>query len=189
MNNRGTIAFYLFMLFVVFIVLAIAIAYPLTQNADETKNQLGQKRALNETYNLDNCLVNGSEFLQVNTSNPNCNITIANNEGTLAESCPITTVVVRNLTNNTLVANTDYILNATGGVIALQNTSSFNYNLSGNLTFFDYTFCPLGYINCSTTTNYQDKSLCTQLDSFPWFYVLLIIGLAFVIVGAIGRNR
>ena len=189
MNKRGQVAFYLFMIFIVFIILALALSKPLTDNSDEVKNQLGQKRALNETYTLDNCLVNGSEFLQVNTSNSNCNITVANNEGTVTESCPLVNVIVRNITNQTLVSNTDYILNSAIGVIALQNTSSFNYNDSGNITFFDYTYCPLGYINCSTTTNYQDKAFCTQEDSFPWFFIGIVIALALIIISAIGRGQ
>jgi len=44
-------------------------------------------------------------------------------------------------------------------------------------------------INCSNVSDsdYQNRAVCTQLDTFPFFYVGLIFGLGFIIIKTLGR--
>ena len=42
-------------------------------------------------------------------------------------------------------------------------------------------------LDCGNATSYQDKANCTSTDSLPWFYVLIIFGLAGILIKAVGQ--
>lgn len=139
--------------------------------------------AFNESDVLTNCWqqFQGGGAWQVNQSRPACNITVdRNTSGEWQYSgCPLTSVVVRNTTNATAVSGTDYVV--FNGVIALQNTTFWynnSQNNSGNLTYADYNFCPIGYNNDAGARGIAGT-----------WTLLLSLALAFVVLSAIGVKK
>jgi len=87
---------------------------------------------------------------QVNESGPNNTVTYSP-EGWKVLDCPITNVVVTNSTGTVWVLNTDYLLDASQGDIAILNTTSTNVTNTNSLnsSLIDYTYCDDNYMNIS----------------------------------------
>ena len=91
------------------------------------------------------CLNNSGN---VNTTNPNCNITVSKwaNDWRASESqCALSSVVVTNSSGATLSANTDYVLYASSGIVSMRDTAATKNTTNGNVILVDYSYCDAGY--------------------------------------------
>ncbi len=98
--------------------------------------------------------IGGDIRFSVNESNSACNITAnawypAGDWRRLESQCYISSVTVGNSTEN-FVANTDYKVFASEGIIQMLNTSD-TQNGSANTTLSDYSYCGEGYNKSSSS--------------------------------------
>ena len=147
MNKRGEVTTGDLIVSFIAIIVCVVLIQQIFANESTATDRL---IAYNETDTFANCWQNmqAGGAWQVNQSKLACNITVdRNTSGEWQYSgCPLTSVVMRNLTNSTAVSGTDYVV--FGGVVALQNTTFWynnTFNNTGNTTYLDYSFCGVGY--------------------------------------------
>lgn len=142
MNNKGQTGLgTIFMTFIVLIV-GIALIVPIFN----TQNQLTDKQDVsNQSVSVVTAYVGANEV------NESINHTIYSQSDWKVQSCPLTSVVVRNGAGTTLVADTDYTLYSSNGVFSLLNTTDTVPATSLNQTYVDYTYCADGYNNSSSS--------------------------------------
>lgn len=142
MNNKGQTG--LGTIFMIFIVLIIGIA--LIVPIFNTQNQLTDKQSTsNQSVSVVTAFVSGNEV------NESKNFTIFSQSEWKIQSCPLTSVAIRNGAGTTLVADTDYTLYSNNGVFSLLNTTDTVPETGLNQTYVDYTYCADGYNNSSSS--------------------------------------
>lgn len=147
--------------------------------ANTKQSQTNLLTVSNESFSLTNCyMLNSSDKgWNINTSNANCNKTVSNwytgTDWRLSDSqCYISSVTIKNGSSYTLVANTDYKLWASTGMIQFLNTGA-NMNNSGNLSFATYSYCDSGYLQSS-----GDRGLANLWTTV--MIIALLVGVAIV---------
>jgi len=91
---------------------------------------------------------------------------------TVNTACHITTFEFRNQTNVTMVNGTDYVFWADNGTFVLLDTPDMNTS-EDNATYYDYTFCPEGYMTNSSSRTVANLILifaALGLVSFAIYY-------------------
>lgn len=127
---------------------------------------------INESDNLaTSCMTFDATYgWVIDESSTNCNITVSKNpSGWKSTDCPLTNVIVSNVTaTGTFAAATDYILHASIGIIQMQNTTD-TQDGQANSTLTDYTYCSDGYMNLS-----WGRSLLNLVGGFIAIALLLV---------------
>ncbi len=110
-------------------------------------------------------------YLTNETVNESIEFTIYSQSDWKAIDCALTSVAIRNGAGTALVADTDYILDASAGTFTLNTTAKTYPATSLNLSYADYSYCADGYN--------KDSGSRTILNLILIFSVLII--LAFVL--------
>lgn len=128
-------------------VLLILAAVFITSIADQTAVNIQRTSILNESHNLDSCVINAEDGgWNVSTD---CTITpIYAPTGWKQEDCQLESIVVYNGTGTAVTLTTDYTVTSTTGIIQLIDTSAL-VNLTGNNTYIDYDYCGDNYVSSS----------------------------------------
>jgi len=147
------------------IVVSLALFTPIGQ----TVNKMNQKQvATNQSVSTTSAYIDSTN---VNTSTV---FTIYSSQSLWKQqSCPLTSVAIRNGAGTALTANTDYTLNASTATFTLLNTTKTIPSTSLNTTYVDYTYCADGY-----NTDSGSRGMNT----------LLIIGLALALLAFVISN-
>lgn len=163
MNNKGQTG--LGAIFMVFIVLIVGIA--LISPIFNTQNQLTDKQSVsNQSVSVVTAYVGANEV------NESKNYTIYSQSDWKVDSCPLTSVAVRNGAGTTLEADTDYTLYGSNGVFSLLNTSNTVPATGLNQTYVDYSYCADGY-----NTSGSSRSIAGLIGLFS---ALALLGAVFV---------
>lgn len=157
----------------------------LTVISSEEQAVVAKTSVFNETLDFQVCM---TENENPTINNTGCNLTVANaptgwklqND----DSCPLTTIVLRNGTADTLTVTTDYVASAATGIIELKNTSAVYNGLalpSENETYVDYLYCPDDYINASWARSVS--------DIIPGFFAIALLALGVGLFFAVMKNE
>jgi len=128
--------------------LGIIVVLALMPSIAEQTNTMTEKFTV---YNV-SLDVNGSILANSSGNTTFYMYTTPKQAGWKITDCPISNLVVRNGSNDTLVLNTDYTANLSLGRIA-PTGACLNWNSTGvygsNISRIDYTYCEEGYITSS----------------------------------------
>lgn len=169
MNKKGEIQNKLVTLILLLMVIVVSLV--LLGNIANTKQKSTSTLSItNESFVLTSCY---TSELQVNTSDTDCNVTVS--KMTTADwrrndsQCYLSGVAVRNGAGSTLVANTDYTLFASEGLIQFLNTTGTSAS-PANTTYADYTYCDSGYFQ-----NSGDRALANLWTTLGIIALLIIV--------------
>lgn len=150
---------------ILFVGIIFALAFlPVIFNAQASMTQ--KTPVTNEAISIAPARINAGS---INTTYP-FTVTHANTVGEWQYTeCPLASVVYGNTSAN-YALTTDYLFNATTGVLTLKNTTTV-LNSGNNATVIDYTYCQDGYA--------KDSGARTVASLIGLFAVLIL--LAFVL--------
>lgn len=155
----------------------------LTAIASQEQAVVSKTSTANETVNFRTC--RGEDILINDTG---CNLTLTNAPTgwkllDTDDPCPLTSLVMRNCTADTLTVSTDYIITLGTGIVELRNTSDvtcggLDVTLPlGNNTFVDYKYCPDDYL----TQSWQRSLLDVVVGFFAIALMVISVGLFYSI--------
>jgi hypothetical protein len=173
MDNKNTVL--LISAFIALIIGISLIAVVASQGNEVTEKEI----VVDESFNLTSleCI---TEY-QVNTSSPNCNLTVTNAPtGWKTTGCPIASVVVSNGSGTAWTLTTDYTVTDSSGKINLKNTATTNAS-DDRIVEVDYNYCGDNYL-----TESWSRSV---LDLIPGFFAIALMLIAVGLFYAVLKNE